>query len=95
MKTAGALELVFAGTTLATSNKRWPFVATLIAMPALAVGATKADRSSLTRAFNPASLNFAMASLAAIAIATTNGRPSGRRPLRQAPDHQPAVEELP
>jgi hypothetical protein len=95
VKTVGVMELAFAATTLGRSDKRWPFVAVLVAMPALAIGAAKADPKSLTRAFNPATLNLAMASLAAVAVATAEGRPSGRRPLRQAPDQQPAVEDSP
>ncbi len=38
---------------------------------------------------------FAAAALAAVALATTDGRPSGRRPLRRAPDRQPDLEDLP
>ena len=63
--------------------------------PVRAVGAAKADRSLLMKAFNPASLGLAVASLAGVALATKEGRPSGLRPLRRAPDFQPDVEELP
>jgi hypothetical protein len=63
-------------------------------MPTLAVGAAKADRSILTKAFNPGSLGVAVVALAGVALATNDGRPSGRRPLRHAPDGQPDVEEL-
>ncbi len=59
------------------------------------MGAAKADRSILTKAFNPASLGLGVAALAGVALATNDGRPSGLRPLRHSPDHQPAVEELP
>jgi hypothetical protein len=95
VRAVGVVESGFAIATVAASGKRWPFAVALAAMPALAVGAAKADRSILTRAFNPASLGLAVAGLAGVALATTDGRPSGRRPLRRAPDHQPAVEELP
>jgi hypothetical protein len=64
-------------------------------MPTLAGGAAAADRSILTRAFNPGSLGLAVAALAGVALATRQGRPSGRRPLRSAPDDQPDVRELP
>ena len=90
-----AVEAAFAVATVARSNKRWPFVIALAAMPTLAIGAAKADRSILTKAFNPASLGLAVASLASVTLATKEGRPSGLRPLRRAPDRQPAVEELP
>jgi hypothetical protein len=88
----GVVETGFALVTVARSGKRWPFVIALAAMPTLALGTAKADRSILTRAFNPASLGMAVAGLAGVALATRRGRPSGRRPLRRAPDHQPAVE---
>lgn len=41
------------------------------------------------------SLGFAAAALAGVLLATNDGRPSGRRTLRQAPDRQPDVEDLP
>jgi hypothetical protein len=95
VRAVGAAEAAFAVVTVARSNKRWPFVIALAAMPTLAIGAAKADRSILTKVFNPASLGLAVAALAGVALATKEGRPSGRRPLRRAPDRQPAVEELP
>jgi hypothetical protein len=91
----GAIEAAFAVVTVARSNKRWPFVIALAAMPTLGIGAAKADRSILTKAFNPGSLGLAVAALAGVALATNEGRPSGRRPLRSAPDRQPDVEDLP
>lgn len=38
---------------------------------------------------------LATAALTAVALGTARGRPSGRRPLRRAPDRQPAVGNLP
>jgi hypothetical protein len=95
VRAVGAAEAGFAVATVAAANKRWPFVLALAAMPTLAIGAAKADRSILTSAFNPASLGIAVAALAGVALATTDGRPSGRRPLRHAPDRQPDVGDLP
>lgn len=95
VRAAGAIETGFAVITVARSDKRWPFALAIAAMPTLAVGAAKGDRTILTNAFNPASLGIAVAALGGIAITTTDGRPNGRRPLRQAPDHQPDVEDLP
>lgn len=95
VRAVGAVEAGFAVATAARSGKRWPFVIALAAMPTLAAGAAKSDRSILTKAFNPGSLGIAVAALAGVALATRDGRPSGRRPLRTAPDHQPHVEELP
>ena len=93
VRTVGAVEAGFA--TAARSVDRWPFVIALAAMPTLAIGAAKSDRSILTKAFNPGSLGIAVMALAGVALATRDGRPSGRRPLRSAPDRQPDVEELP
>jgi DoxX-like family len=95
VRAVGAVEAAFAVATVARSSKRWPFVIALAAMPTLAIGAAKADRSILTKAFNPASLGLAVAALAGVALATKEGRPSGRRALRRAPDRQPDVEDLP
>jgi hypothetical protein len=95
VRTVGAVEAGFAVAAAARSGKRWPFVIALAAMPTLAIGAATSDRSILTKAFNPGSLGIAVAALAGVALATRDGRPSGRRPLRTAPDHQPDVEELP
>ena len=64
-------------------------------MPVLVVGAGIADRASLSRAFNPVSLNLAVAALAVVALTTGDGLPSGRTPLRSAPDRQPDVGDLP
>lgn len=95
VRAVGAIEAGFAVAAVTASNKRWPFVAALAAMPTLALGAARADRSLLTKAFNPASLGLAVAALAAVALATREGRPSGRQPLRSAPDRQPEVEANP
>jgi hypothetical protein len=95
VRAVGAVEAGFAVATIAAANKRWPFVVAIAAMPTLAIGAAKADRSILTRAFNPASLGIAVVALASVALATIDGRPSGRRPLRHAPDQQPPAGDLP
>jgi hypothetical protein len=95
VRAVGAVETAFAMVTVARADKRWPFVIALAAMPTLAIGAAKSDRSILTNAFNPASLGVAVAALAGVALATADGRPSGRRPLRHAPDRQPEVGDLP
>jgi hypothetical protein len=95
VRVAGAGEVVAGLVTLRRARTKWPFVATAAAMPLLALVAAKADRRSLTRAFNPASLNLAMAALAVVAAVTVDDLPSGRRPLRSAPDRQPDVGDLP
>jgi hypothetical protein len=95
VRAAGAGEVLGGLVTLRRAHSKRVFVATAVAMPLLAAGAAKADRRSFTRAFNPASLNGAMAALALTAALTTDGLPSGKRPLRSAPDSQPDVGELP
>lgn len=95
VRVVGAVEAGFAVVTIVAADKRWPFAVSIAAMPALAIGAAKSDRSILTKAFNPGSLGVAVVALAGVALATRSGRPSGRRPLRQAPDTQPPVEALP
>jgi hypothetical protein len=91
----GAAEIGVSVLILANSARRWPFALMMIALPVLALGAGRLDKGSLSRAFNPVSLNFGAAALAGVAVATCDGRPSGRRPRRRAPDHQPEVGELP
>lgn len=95
---AGVVELGLAALTVARRDARWPFALAAAAMPALAVGAAVGDRRAVTRAFNPVSLNLGCAALAVVAWATAEGRPSGRTPLRVAPDRQrdvESVEEIP
>ncbi|MEO5679829.1 MAG: DoxX-like family protein, partial [Acidimicrobiales bacterium] len=95
VRAAGAAEVLIGAVTLARSGRRWPFAVTAAVMPALVVTAAVADRRVLSRAFNPVTLNWAVAALALTALATTDGRPSGLRPLRTAPDGQPDVGDLP
>jgi hypothetical protein len=95
VRAVGAIEAGFAVATVARASKHWPFIISIAAMPTLAIGAAKSDRSIPSKAFNPGSLGLAVAALAGVALATNDGRPSGRRPLREAPDRQPPVEELP
>jgi hypothetical protein len=95
VRAVGAVEVLAGVATVLARRRRGVFLATAAAMPALAASAAATDPSSLTRAFNPVSLNWAVAALAAVAATTTDALPSGRRPLRTAPDRQPDVGELP
>jgi hypothetical protein len=56
-----------------------------------AVGGRRAARSPGSERLRCA----AVVLLAAVAVGTARGRPSGRRPLRRPPDRQPAVGHLP
>ena len=95
VRAVGLAEIAFGLATAQSSNRRWPFLITLVSMPAFAAGAVITDRRLATQAFNPVSLNVAISALAAVALATHSGRPSGRTPLRSAPDRQPDVGDLP
>lgn len=95
VRASGIGEVAFGVAMARWSHRRWPFALTAAAMPALAAGALFADRRAWSRAFNPISLNGALAALSLVALATRRGRPSGLRPLRQPPDRQPGVGELP
>ena len=80
VRAVGAVEASFAIVTALRSQKRWPFVVAIAAMPALSAGSARADRTSLTRSFNPCSLGIAVASLGAIALATrrSQGQATGQ-----------------
>lgn len=95
VRVAGLAEAAFGVVILAKSDKKWPFATTAILMPLLAASAWQTDRRAFSRAFNPASLSWAVAALALIALTSHEGRPSGRTPLREAPDRQPEVGDLP
>ena len=95
VRVAGVAEVAAGFATVRFARKKGVFVATAVAMPILAASAAKADRRSFTRAFNPASLNWALGALALVAVATSDHLPSGLRPLRAAPDRQPDVGDLP
>ena len=94
VRVVGAAE-VGLGLAAARARRKSVFLATAVAMPLALAAVAKASPSSLVRAFNPVSLNWATAALAAIAALTGAGLPSGRTPLRAAPDKQPQVGALP
>jgi hypothetical protein len=95
VRASGIGEIAVGVATARWSRQRWPFVVALAAMPALTAGALFADRRAWSRAFNPVSLNGALAALSVVALATRSGSSSGPTPCRHAPDQQPDVEALP
>ncbi|MCU1373778.1 MAG: hypothetical protein JWO68_1064 [Actinomycetia bacterium] len=95
VRAAGTAEVALGLAMAAGVGRRRILLVTVGAMPVLAAAAVRLDRRVATRAFNPVSLNWALAALAAVGLATERGRPSGRRPLRAAPDVQPDVGALP
>ena len=86
LSAVGAAEVAFAGALLARSHQRWPFLANLAVLPALAAGALRSDRAVFLQPFNPASLTFAMMGLAAAALLAQKDRPSAARCLREPSD---------
>ncbi len=70
VRAVGAAEATFGLVTVARRHQRWPFVIALAAMPAVAIGATTADRSLASRNFSPISLGVAVVALAGVALAT-------------------------
>lgn len=98
LSAVGLAELAFGVATIARSRRRWPFVANLVALPLLALGGAKADRSLFTKPFNPASLTLAMAALSAIALLARRAAPSAGACLRRPPvpgEPDPEPEERP
>jgi hypothetical protein len=62
----GLAEIGLGLLMLARPGARWPFAATLIVLPALAVGALVSVPASFLAPFNPPTLILAMAALASI-----------------------------
>jgi hypothetical protein len=91
VRAIGAAEVALGVAVSRPRNNRWPLLATLASMPAGLLGVGTIDPTRLGRAFNPVSLNWAVSALAAIALVTRKGVPSGAKPLRTAPDPQPEV----
>jgi uncharacterized membrane protein YphA (DoxX/SURF4 family) len=81
----GIGELAVAACLLIYRRRRWPAGLCLVLMvPATAVVALTSPRF-LSAAFNPVSLNLAVAALAVIDLATTAGLPSAARCQRRPP----------
>ena len=86
--TLGVLELVFAAVLLGAWHRRWPVVACLGLMLAATADVALNSPRYFAAAFNPASLNLAVAALAAIDLLVVGGIPSATRCLRR-----PSAEE--
>jgi hypothetical protein len=82
----GALELVFAAALLAAWHRRWPLWVCLGTMVLATVDVAVNSPQFLTAAFNPVSLNGAVASLAAIDALVVAGLPSSAACRRTRPE---------
>jgi uncharacterized membrane protein YphA (DoxX/SURF4 family) len=67
---------------------RWPLVLTIVLMLVALAGVALTAPSALVSAFNPVTLNLAMAALAAIALLVGGDLPSASRCLRAPPAHE-------
>jgi hypothetical protein len=89
LKAAGISELALAAALLVAWSRAWPSWVCLILMPIAAAIVALRSPMFFEAAFNPFSLNLAVASLAAIDLAVLAGVPSAARCLRRPPRDQP------
>ena len=82
---AGAAELVFALALLFCWRSRWPALMTLGLMAIATVGVGLRSPAYLEAAFNPVSLNLAVAALALVDLLNLADLPSATRCLRSPP----------
>ena len=85
----GGIELAFAMVLLAAWRRRWPLLVCLAVMLAATVTVGLFSPRYLTAAFNPMSLNTAVASLAVIDLLVLEHVPSAARCLRRPRPEQP------
>ncbi len=82
----GWLEVGFAGILLAFWKARWPLWWTIAAMFAATLTVGINSPAYLTAAFNPLTLNLAVAALAAIGLLVAGNLPTARNCLRRPPE---------
>lgn len=81
----GTAEIIFALTLLLYWRARWPSIVTLSLMAAATIGVGMCSPAYFTAAFNPISLNAAVAALAVVDLLNLAGVPSASRCLRSPP----------
>jgi hypothetical protein len=81
----GAAEIIFALALLLCWRARWPAILTLCLMAAATIGVGICSPAYLKAAFNPVSLNAAVAALAVVDLLNLAGVPSASRCLRTPP----------
>ncbi len=87
---AGTAELTFALVLLWFWRSRWPAVATIILMLLATLGVALRSPGYLEAAFNPVSLNLAVAALAIVDLFNLADLPSAARCLRSPPAINPS-----
>jgi uncharacterized membrane protein YphA (DoxX/SURF4 family) len=85
----GVAELVFASALLFHWRRRWPARATLGLMALATLGVSLRSPAYLAAAFNPISLNLAVAALAVVDLLHLPEVPSAARCLRTPPENSP------
>jgi len=82
----GCLEVGFGVVLVLLWRSRWPLWCTLVAMCAATLAVSINSSDYLTAAFNPVTLNLAVASLAATALLAMADLPTAKNCLRRPPE---------
>jgi|HubBroStandDraft_5_1064220.scaffolds.fasta_scaffold20497_2 uncharacterized membrane protein YphA (DoxX/SURF4 family) len=82
----GWLEIGFAGVLITFWKARWPLWCTIALMFAATLGVSISSPAYLTAAFNPLTLNLAVAVLAAVGLLVARNLPSAKNCLRKPPE---------
>lgn len=83
----GSIEICFALILIIFWRSRWPLWLTIIAMVSAILGVAVSSPGFLTAAFNPFSLNLAVAALAAVSLLEGINLPTATNCRRKAPEH--------
>jgi len=86
LRVLGFAEVVFGLTFLVTWGRRWPFLLTVLLMVVATVGVSISSPQFLVSAFNPISLNVAVAALAISGFLVDRNLPSSRNCLLRLPE---------
>ncbi len=87
MTSLGLIEICVALILLIFWKSRWPLWFTSIAMVSASLGVSITSPSFLTAAFDPLTLNLAVAALAVVAMLTGTNLPTANNCLRKAPEN--------
>jgi len=82
----GWLEVCFALIMIVFWRSRWPLWCTIAGMFAATLAVSVNSPAYLTAAFNPLTLNLALAALAAIGLSVAGNLPSAKKCLRRPPE---------